>query len=385
MNDNARGFSRNVRFVVSAITLAAAVAFGFAGCGDDDNDRLTGGGDDNIVPVIDSMRVDVPVTAPDDSVEVRCYARDGDEDTLQYTWHADDGAIVGSGPTVTWVAAEGDREHSITVTVDDGHEGTAVSDAEVEVMGGTLLVETRDGLFAVGARGEALLLSPSTAFVEVIGTRIFMKGQHRVREIDHTGAEVTTIEIDDPDVDGYDFAMLPSGGFAFISNASDSVAFMGPDGAVEAQVEMPNPSENSLQNCDGVVVGSRLILSENGNNELVAFDLNTYEASIFRSFPEWGGWLGAITYNGGLFYLCGGTVIRRFSETGEPEDIATLPQGNITGIVVIGNYAYVVINFEGTMHRVDTRTGADEIVLRDLGYPQDIEYLPVRLTPPPGK
>lgn len=385
MSDDMCGFSRNVRLVVCAIALTAAAAFGFTGCGDDDRDRLTGGDDENIVPVIDSVRVDVPVTAPDDSVVVRCYARDGDGDTIQYTWQADDGVIVGSGSTVRWVAATGDRDHSINVSIDDGNGGTAVGGAEVEVMGGTLLVQTGDGLIAVGARGESFILSPSSAFVEVIGTRIFLKEQHGVREIDPTGAEVTTIEVDDPDVHGYDFAMLPSGGFAFISNESDSVAFMGPNGAVEAQVEMPNPSEDSLQNCDGVVVGSRLILSENGNNELVAFDLNTHEASIFRSFPEWGGWLGAITYNGGLFYLCGGTVIRRFAETGEPQDVATFPLGNITGIVVVGNYAYVVINFEGTLHRIDTRTGADEIILSDLGYPQDIEHLPVRLTPPPGR
>jgi hypothetical protein len=381
MIDN-RGLPRHARSVAFAIALAAA--FGLAGCGDRDKASPTGG-DDNIVPVIDSVRVSVPVTAPADTVEVRCYAHDGDGDAMQYAWQAEDGTVVGSGSTVKWVAATGDRSHSINVTVTDGNGGTAVSDAAVEVMSGTLLVQTRDGLIAVGARGESFTLSPSSGSVEVLGTRIFMMGWHRVTELDHTGTEIGDINIDDPSVSGYDFAMLPSGGFAFASNSSDSVAFMGPNGAVEAQVEMPNPSDDSLQNVDGVVVGSRLILSENGNNELVAFDLNTHAASIFRSFPNWGGWLGAIDYDGGLFYLCGGTVIRRFSETGEPEDVATLPQGNITGIVVVGNYAYAVVNFEGALHRVDTRTGADEVLVSGLTYPQDIEHLPVRLAPPPGR
>ena len=383
MRSDRLGFWRNVRIIACAMLLAAAC--GFAGCGDDDDGSPTGGNDDNIVPLIDSVRVSVPVTAPADTVEVRCYARDGDGDAMQYTWQAEDGAIVGGGSAVKWVAATGNRSHSINVTVADGNGGTAVSDTAIEVMEGTFLVQTGDGLVAIGARGESFVLSPSTAFVEVLGTRIFMKGSHGIRELDHTGAEIGRIDIDDPTVSGYDFAMLPSGGFAFASNESDSVAFMGPNGAVEAQVEMPNPSDDNLQNVDGLVVGSRLILSENGNNELLAFDLNTHEASVFRSFPNWGGWLGAIDYDGGLFYLCGGRVIRRFSETGEPEDVATLPQGNITGIVVVGNYAYAVVNFEGTLHRIDTRTGADEILVRELGYPQDIEHLPVRLQPPPNR
>jgi hypothetical protein len=379
MSSDRVGSRGNARFILGAIALVAGL--GCAGCGDDDKGSPTGG-DDNIVPVIDSVRVSVPVTAPADTVVIRCYARDGDGDAVQYAWQAEDGTIVGSGAAVKWVAATGDRSHSINVTVADGNGGTAVGDASVEVMGGTLLVDSRDGLIAIGARGESFVFSSSTSSVEVLGTRIFVKATHGVRELDHAGAEIGTVEIDDPTVFGYDFAMLPSGGFAFASNSSDSVAFMGPSGTVEVRVQMPNPSDDSLQNVDGIVVGSRLILSENGNNELLAFDLGTHEASVFRSFPSWGGWLGAIDYDGGLFYLCGGTVIRRFSETGEPEEVATLPQGNITGIVVIGNYAYAVVNFEGTLHRIDTRTGADEIIVRELDYPQDIEHLPVRLAPP---
>jgi hypothetical protein len=179
--------------------------------------------------------------------------------------------------------------------------------------------------------------------------------------------------------------MLPSGGFVFASNESDSVHFMLADGTYVESVPMPNPSPDELQNIDGVVAGSRLYLSENGNNEILVFDLDTREASIFRSFPDWGGWLGAIDYDNGFYYLCGSTVIRRFTETGEPEDIATLPNGNISGVATVGNYVYAVVNFEGTLHRVDTRTGADEILVTGLNYPQDVEHLPIKLEPAPGK
>jgi hypothetical protein len=40
-----------------------------------------------------------------------------------------------------------------------------------------------------------------------------------------------------------------------------------------------------------------------------------------------------------------------------------------------------VVNAEGTLYRVDVRSGSFERILNDLDYPQDIEYLPVRLEP----
>lgn len=185
MSSDRIGFWRNVRLIAGAIALVAAL--GFASCGDDDGGSPTGGNDEDIVPVIDSMRVSVPVTAPGDSVQIWCYAHDADGDSIEYTWQAEDGAIVGSDSTVKWIAATGNRSHAINVTINDGRQGVVVDDVVVEVMEGTLLVQSRDGLIA--------------------------------------------------------------------------------DGALEAWVEMPNPSNESLQNIDGVVVGSRLILSENGTTK----------------------------------------------------------------------------------------------------------------------
>ena len=369
------------RYALPGVLLLAVTAvLLFAGCGDDDS--TTPDDDQNRAPVIDSLSVDILVVTPADTVDVRCFARDLDGDTLQFAWLPEDGVLSGSGSQVRWVAPVGDGTHSIMVTVTDGQGGSARDTVTVDVLAGTLLLQTRDGVTAVDALGRSFILNPSTSSNEVLGTRIFLKGNRSIQEIDHQGQMVRDIEISGATIWGHDFVMLPDGGFIFASNGSDSVHFMSDSGEYLGSTGMPNPSENSLQNIDGVVSGDRVIISDNGNNDLVAFDLDTHAGSVFRSFPDWGGWLGAIDHADGVYYLCGGQAIRSFTEAGEPRDITTLAEGNITGIVVVGSYAYVVVNFEGTLHRVDVRTGEDEILLDGLDYPQDVEYLPVALAPP---
>jgi hypothetical protein len=371
--------------LLSILSIAVVMSISLiGGCGDDDGTNPPPN-NQNVAPAIDSLKIDAPIVAPSDTVAIRCFARDMDGDTLQYSWSVTGGTIDGTGSSVGWIAGGADGPHPIIVTVSDGRGGAAKDTVSVDVFGGTLLVQSRDGVMAVDLHGGSFTLNPSTAPIEVLGTRIFLKGNHGIEEIDHDGQLIQSTPISDPTVSGYNFTILPDAGFVFASNRADSVYFMDAAGTLLESVEMPNPSPESLQNIDGIVVGNRYILSENGTNELVAFDLTTHAGSVFRSFPDWGDWLGAIDHAGGRYYLCGSEVIRSFTETGEPEEIATFTQGNITGIAVVGSYAYVVVNFEGTLHRIDTRSGEDVILLSGLDYPQDVEYLPVALEPVPGR
>lgn len=156
--------------------------------------------------------------------------------------------------------------------------------------------------------------------------------------------------------------------------------FVGPDGTFRATVADPDSSPNTLQNMSGVIVGNRLIVSETGNNQFIAVDLSTLEASIFREVDSDHGWLGAIEYvpADGLFYLGHSMAIRRFTEAGPLQMAAQFTGGNVTGIAAVGRFLYVVFNHEGTLRRVDPATGASEVLL-NLDYPVDIEYLPVGL------
>jgi hypothetical protein len=362
------------RAAVFLLLLPALAAFGVSGCGSDDTSKPN----DNRSPTIDILTADLPIVATGDTATVTCLAVDADGDSLSYAWSAPSGTLIGSGAAVRWQAPAGDGPHEIRVAVTDGNGGTARDTVSVDVMGGTLLISDRGGLHAVGAYGGEFPLSASGGYIEVLGTRIFRGPGGVVEEIDHDGQPMSSILI--PGVDGYNFTMLPDGGFALLSNSDDEVHFVSSDGALIETVPMPEASEN-LQNVDGVIAGDRLIVSDNGNNGVLAFDLTTREASILHAVDDGLGWLGSIDFHDGTLYLCRSMRVQAFTGTGEPITLCTLPAGNITGIVVVGSYAYAVINFENSLYRIDLRTGEYEQILNDLDYPKDIEYLPVRLEP----
>ena len=69
-----------------------------------------------------------------DSIVVQAQASDADNDTLTYKWTTTGGNIDGNGAEVRWTPA-GAKEgpYTITVTVDDGHGGTANASTNVSI------------------------------------------------------------------------------------------------------------------------------------------------------------------------------------------------------------------------------------------------------------
>ncbi len=88
----------------------------------------------NRAPVIDSVIISgiVSVGVP---VDITCYARDPDGDTLQYFWRVADGSIVGSGERVQLLAAPCCEGNSTTmqVTVRDPHQASDTREFRVYV------------------------------------------------------------------------------------------------------------------------------------------------------------------------------------------------------------------------------------------------------------
>lgn len=335
----------------------------------------------NAAPVVDSLSANSSAAAPGDTLRILCLAHDADADSMDYAWWAAAGTIQGTGPQAIWTApaAEGLCRISVTATDRWGATDAETLMVAADGMSGTLLVKTRDGLVATDASRRRFVLHPSGGDVEVLGNRIFLAGSGRITEIDHQGQELTQVS-SNPQVSGY-VTLLPDLGFATITNHTDLIYLANPSGALNDTIEIPNPA-SELQNICGVVVGGRLIVSENGNNELFSVDLTTHETSVFRSVTDGRGWLGAIDYHESTFYLCRSRLVQAFTEGGELHDLCTLPAGNLTGIATAGRFAYVVVNFEGTLYRIDRTTGEYQLALRGLSYPADLEYVPVRLAQP---
>jgi outer membrane protein assembly factor BamB len=310
---------------------------------------------------------------------ITCRAQDADGDSLVYTWDAEAGQISGSDTAVTWTSPNQGGIYSVWVTVDDGRGKTASDTVGVEVMGGTLLVQTSEGVIAITLDGEKHLFNESTSEVEVLGTRIFLGPAPNIQEVDHEGALVSTIDKPFWFPYGTTFVVLPDAGFAFVDNLLDSVYFMDAEGEFVVTRSVPHPSPSSLQGTRGMTVGNKLYIVDSSPDWVYEYDLDTHEGSVFEEFPGLELVTFDIDYSDGRFFIVGSLEMYVFTEGGTATELCTLPAANVVAVAVVGSYAHTVTNFTGELHRINIHTGEYTVLAEGLNYPQDIEFIPVEL------
>lgn len=200
---------------------------------------------------------------------------------------------------------------------------------------------------------------------------------------DAKGREQRSFEVP-PEVQYYvSFTVLPEGGIAFLDNRNDAIYFVDKDGEHLKTVAISDEPDRKIQNMKGIVVDDQLIVSENGYNELLSVDLKNYELSVFRSLKQLGGWLGAITYSDGAFYLCQSREIYTFtSESEEIKKLATTPKGNLTGAVVSDGRLLVEANGkwkrpaeERSVYEIELKSGIVAEITSDLDIPEGLMLL----------
>ncbi|RKY04191.1 hypothetical protein DRP77_04505 [Candidatus Poribacteria bacterium] len=104
------GGASRLKPIVSALLICIAV---FAGCGE------VG---ENLPPQIFSVEASSEVISPGGEVKIEAKAGDPEGDELTYSWEAEAGSILGSGPVVTWKAPGEEGVYEIAVEVSDGEE-----------------------------------------------------------------------------------------------------------------------------------------------------------------------------------------------------------------------------------------------------------------------
>ena len=137
---------------------------------------------------------------------------------------------------------------------------------------------------------------------------------------------------------------------------------------------------------NGIVVGNKLVISEDGFKRIVQIGLDDYNVSVFRDFsgvPRV--WLGAIAYSNKVYYVAQAKRMYSFRDNNEdPILLAELPESNISGIDICGKTAFVVVNGLsnegsqkriGSVYKLDLATGKYEKFIDQLQYPTDIELL----------
>ena len=376
MNSSKAG-SAGCTFLGILVTIAVALIC--PGCSEES------GGPVNRAPVITELTAVPERIEPLESSTLSCTADDPDGDALTYEWDAEFGTLSGSGASVSWTATEVFDTCLVTVTVSDGHGGTDEAEVRIEVPEGTLLVQTVDGLAAVRMDGTVFLLPSIRGPVEALGTRVFAKstlGGDAILEINPTGTVIGSMMIPSGVSNITCPAVLPDGGFAFFDNGSDSVHFVDSDGGLIGSIAMPNGNTQQNQVVDGVVVGTKLVVSENGNDQLFSVDLGTYEAVIFRDLAGSASYLSGIDYSRGWYFLCDSNdELTKFTDSGEVTSVSQL-SGVLIAVTVVGDYAYVTAANGDRVYKVNIHTGDSAVLVEGLNSPEDIEYVPVVMEPP---
>ncbi len=246
--------------------------------------------------------------------------------------------------------------------------------------GHKLYVLTQSGILAVSTAGTPRMLIDAhydSYAIEVRDNTLYTTSKTHGGDIvayDLQGHYLKTIPTPSQAQDYLTCVALPGERFALLDNANDKVFFIDDEGHLLATAKLRPVKDGSAQNVDGVVVGNRLIVSEDGSERVMAIDLTTYEISVFKDLSASLNSLLAITYASGKYYICGPQAVYSFTtEPGSLEKVAEIADYNITGIVVLGDTAYITVNFAGKIYKVDLMSGITTEITTDLDYPLDIE------------
>ncbi len=246
--------------------------------------------------------------------------------------------------------------------------------------GHELYVLTQSGILTVSTAGTQQMLIDAhydSYAIEVRDNTLYATSDRRGGDIvayDLEGNHLKTIPTPLQAQDYLTFVALPGERFALLDNVNDKVFFIDDEGHLLATANLKPVKDGTAQTVDGVVVGNRLIVSEDGNGRVMAINLTSYEISVFKDLSASLNSLGPITYASGKYYICRAKTIYSFTtEPGSLVKVAEIADYNITGIVVIGDMAYISVNFAGKIYQVDLMSGIATEITTGLDYPLDIE------------
>ena len=254
------------------------------------------------------------------------------------------------------------------------------------------LVAERDQISQISLTGEKEKFEDFASKIECCGETVYLSRQGNLTALDLQGNQVSEIKRADEIESQINFTAIPQGGFAFLDNRNDKVYFTDAQGHYAKAIAIKDSVDKHAQNMHGIVVGNRLIVSEDGDRQIVSIDLTTYQKTIFRSLPQLRSWLGAIAYHQGIYHICNPQEIYSFTEDSQDiTRIAKVPKKNITGIEVVDGKAYVIVNGPnkieeengkrilvptGALYEVDLKTGNVRVIKDELFKPNDLAIIP---------
>ncbi|MDK2383403.1 MAG: hypothetical protein QI199_01165 [Candidatus Korarchaeota archaeon] len=166
---------------------------------------------------------------------------------------------------------------------------------------------------------------------------------------------------------------MPQDRFAVLDNKNDWVYVVDSNGSVLNGVNLTREPGPSLQNMYGIVVGSKLVVSEDGEGRIVSVDLKTYEVSVFKGMSG-DKFRGPITYSNGVFYACSSSKVYSFTESGPVRIVTDRFFDNPTGIAVAGDRLYLTRSNE--IYMISLSDGSVRKIAEGFTGIRDIEIIP---------
>ena len=238
------------------------------------------------------------------------------------------------------------------------------------------LVSTREGVVRVTPDGEVRPVlaqngRPLRGKLSRYGDDVYCRAWRTVHRLKADGSPVASWKLSE-DVVGHAFAALPDRRLAVFDNEADRIFVVDRIGRVVKELPMRDEPDEGMQSTFGLVVGDRLLVSEDGDKRILAVDLKTYEVEVFRDLGMLRSWIGAIGHANGTWYVCTGIHVYAFQGDEPHRLVAQLPKGNITGLAILGGQAFVTVNFPGTLVRIDLETGDTTTVASGLARPDGL-------------
>jgi len=253
---------------------------------------------------------------------------------------------------------------------DDGSGGTS----------GELYTVGKAGIHRISLDGTVehlLALHKDSYDIEIRDDRLYVTETTRGGDLvaySLDGDYLTSIPTPAAANDYYKFVALPNRRFALLDNRNDKAFFIDETGSLLATTKLLSTPDSLYQSLSGIVVGNRLILSENGNGQVLAIDLTTYQASVFKTLSHLPQPLSDLAYTGGKYYiLAGSRMVYSFTESGSAAKVGETGGVNVTGICILGNFAYISTNSANKVFELNLGTGVASTLASGIHYPRDIE------------
>lgn len=257
----------------------------------------------------------------------------------------------------------------------------------------TALISESFQLSKMLGSGRMEPLADKPELVSSFGSKVYVQRGLSVVSYDAMGKEMQSFPIPLQVRGSVNFTVLPDERFAFFDNVKDVISFVDKDGVCVETVSIVDKPSDQMQQMYGIVVDGKLIVSENGNNQVLAVDPSTYEVTVFRNLKKLKGWIGAIAFSEGRYYICQAQNIFSFTEdSNELTKVATTPVGAITGIVAREGRLLVSVNgesrisrnmdagwakksYQGALYEVDPASGVVRLLRDGLNYPDGVMLL----------